>query len=443
MPGPTPDPIESAADQPARADAVVVGGGVIGACAALELAERGLSVVLCEKGVVAGEQSSRNWGWVRLTRRDPREIDLMSLSIRLWGELAGRVGADVGYRRCGVVAPFFSEAEREDAAAWLAHLDGRQHRVSLIDAAETARLTPGSTLKPLGALYAPEDGRAEPQAAAPAVARAAQARGVRLLQGCAVRRIETAGGRVTGVVTERGRIETPLAVAAGGVWTRLLLRDAGVTLPQLRILNSVLRTAPIAGGPQITVRGPGFSARKREDGGYTVSALSANLHSITPDSFRFLSMYLPVLRKDWRSVTPRLDRGFLDGLAELRRWGADDETPFERVRVLDPAPDAAMTDRALARLTEAFPIFERAEVAQRWGGMIDVTPDAVPVISPAEGVDGLIVASGFSGHGFGLGPGAGRLAAELATGVAPSVDPAPYRLSRFFDGSKITPLTGI
>src|ERR1700761_4399035 len=97
MPGPTVDAVTSSADHPDRADVVVVGGGIVGVSTALELAERGLSVVLGERGIAAGEQSSRNWGWVRLSRRDPREIDLMAASIRIWEGLAERVGHDVGY----------------------------------------------------------------------------------------------------------------------------------------------------------------------------------------------------------------------------------------------------------------------------------------------------------------------------------------------------------
>jgi glycine/D-amino acid oxidase-like deaminating enzyme len=110
--------------------------------------------------------------------------------------------------------------------------------------------------------------------------------------------------------------------------------------------------------------------------------------------------------------------------------------------VLDPVPNKKLADAAMARLTEAFPVFRDAKIAQRWGGMIDVTPDAVPVISTVADRAGLVVATGFSGHGFGLGPGAGRLAADLATGAAPLVDPHAFRFSRFSDGSKIVPLTG-
>ncbi|MGH7065576.1 MAG: NAD(P)/FAD-dependent oxidoreductase, partial [Stellaceae bacterium] len=86
-----------------------------------------------------------------------------------------------------------------------------------------------------------------------------------------------------------------------------------------------------------------------------------------------------------------------------------------------------------------FPIFRDRKVAESWGGLIDVMPDAIPVISPVDGLPGFFIATGFSGHGFGIGPGAGRLIAAMATGDPPPVDPTPFRLSRFTDGSNPRP----
>jgi glycine/D-amino acid oxidase-like deaminating enzyme len=91
----------------------------------------------------------------------------------------------------------------------------------------------------------------------------------------------------------------------------------------------------------------------------------------------------------------------------------------------------------LANVKAAFPALQGATIAQYWAGLIDVTPDAVPVISPVETVPGFFIATGFSGHGFGIGPGAGHLIADLVSGDGPVVDPSPFRLSRFSDGSKI------
>ena len=88
-------------------------------------------------------------------------------------------------------------------------------------------------------------------------------------------------------------------------------------------------------------------------------------------------------------------------------------------------------------MIELYPRFRGVHIVQQWGGYIDVTPDVVPYISAVGALPGLTVATGFSGHGFGIGPAAGRLAAELAIDAAPSVDPEPFRVSRFSDGSPI------
>lgn len=443
MPGPVVEKVEGSSTMPQAADVVVIGGGIIGTSTALDLAERGHSVVLCEKGVVAGEQSSRNWGWVRMSRRDPREIDLMAASVRIWETLGERVGADVGYRQCGIVVPFYSQAFKSENVKWLDHIRGTQYRVSAVDNEKVRELVPDMILDYDGALYSPTDGRAEPQKAAPAIARAARERGAAILTGCAVREIELTGGRVSGVVTERGRIAASTVVVAGGAWSRLLLRDIGVTLPQLKVMNSVLRTEPVANGPEVTVRGPGFSVRKRADGGYTVSTLASNVFDLTPDSFRFFREFIPALRMEWHAMSPRVGRRFFEEWRDMRKAKPGEPSPYERTRILDPEPNKRITDKAMTHLAKAFPVFKDVKIAQRWAGMIDVTPDAVPVISTVESRPGLVIATGFSGHGFGLGPGGGRLAADLAAGGSPIVDPHAFRLSRFSDGSKIIPLTGV
>jgi glycine/D-amino acid oxidase-like deaminating enzyme len=105
-------------------------------------------------------------------------------------------------------------------------------------------------------------------------------------------------------------------------------------------------------------------------------------------------------------------------------------------------PSKKLTLDALDSLKKAFPVFAKAEIAQRWGGYIDVTPDAVPVISAVDSIPGFHIATGFSGHGFGIGPAAGRLMADIVTGRAPVVDPKAFRLSRFSDGSKVELISG-
>src|SRR6267142_4763820 len=99
---PRVDPVRSDEILPARADVVIVGGGIIGTSTALFLAQRGVATVLCEKGHIAGEQSSRNWGWCRKMARDPREIPLIIESLKLWQGMNQTVGAETGFRQSGI-----------------------------------------------------------------------------------------------------------------------------------------------------------------------------------------------------------------------------------------------------------------------------------------------------------------------------------------------------
>jgi len=156
-----------------------------------------------------------------------------------------------------------------------------------------------------------------------------------------------------------------------------------------------------------------------------------------PDSFRFFAKFLPALKMEWKATRIRVGKRFLEEWQQPGQLAPDRETVFERVRILDPEPETWVNEKALAALKATFPVLQGATIAQHWAGMIDVTPDAVPVISPVETVAGFFIATGFSAHGFGIGPGAGRLMADLVSGDTPVVDPTPFRLSRFFDGSEI------
>jgi glycine/D-amino acid oxidase-like deaminating enzyme len=431
MPLPPLDVVPPDRSLPRSAEVVIVGGGIVGASAALALAERKIPVVLCEKGVIAGEQSGRNWGWCRKQGRDLRELPLMLESMRIWEGLAERVGADVGFRRTGILYLADSEAALAAHEAWLEGALPFQLDSKLIGPAEIARVMPGAARSWKGALYTASDGRAEPQNAAPAIARAAQAAGAVVVTGCAVRGIETAGGRVSAAVTERGTVKCSTLVVAGGAWSRLFLRPLGLTLPQLTVRASVMRTGPLAGGPEGAARGPGFAFRKRMDGGYSIAHPNRHRHSVVPDSFRFFRQFLPALRQERGDILLAVDGRSLEAALRPSRWPLDALSPFERCRILDPPPATADLDAALKNLAGAWPVFDKAVPQERWAGMIDVTPDGIPVISAVPELPGLVVATGFTGHGFGIGPGAGRLVADLVAGAMSIVDPAPFRWSRF------------
>ncbi|MEQ8603595.1 MAG: FAD-binding oxidoreductase [Marivibrio sp.] len=434
-------PVEAVASDeaaPDAADVVVVGAGIVGAAAALCLAEKGLSVALVEKGVVGGEQSSRNWGWCRQQGRDRREIPLIKRSLAEWDGLAERTGRDLGFRRAGVV---WVTDEPDQMAVWERWADAaRDHQIDtrLLSKADLAKRFPDAKADWIGGVETPSDGRAEPARAAPAIAKALRAKGGSVLTGCAVRGLETEAGAVSAAVTEKGRIRTRLVLLAGGAWSNLFLKRLGLEMPQLCVKASVLRTDP---APVVTDGGlgaPDFSLRRREDGGYSLAWGGATTFELTPDAFRYMRRFWPAFMAERAAIKIRFGRAFFEALRTTADWPLDGESPFEATRILDPEPDEGVLDHALDALKRTFPALADLKASQRWAGMIDVTPDAVPAIGPVDALPGLFVATGFSGHGFGIGPGAGRLAADLIAGDAPIVDPEPFRFSRFSDGTKLS-----
>jgi glycine/D-amino acid oxidase-like deaminating enzyme len=349
------------------------------------------------------------------------------------------VEAETGFRQAGIMYLAETQAELGQFEAWLEHARQYQLDTCIITATEARELMPGLTGNWTGALYTASDGKAEPQMAAPAIAEAARRHGAAVMTQCAVRGIETAGGRVAAAVTERGRVTCNSVVLAGGAWSRLFCGNLGIELPQLKVLATVMRTQPLEGGPEISASGGLFGFRKRMDGGYTVATLGVRTIDLVPDHVRLFFDYLPAVRLHWKKLRFRVGRRWIEEWRMKRRWGLDEPSPFEAVRVLDPEPDQFVSERARTATAASFPVFRNAVVAESWGGMIDVMPDAIPVISAVENLPGLFIATGFSGHGFGIGPGAGRLVADMVAGDPTLVDPAPFRLSRFTDGSNPRP----
>lgn len=431
------DPVTADAELPKHAEVVIIGGGIIGTSAALFLANKGIPVVLCEKGHVAGEQSGRNWGWVRITGRDTREIPLALEAQRYWDNMVELTGADVGFRRSGIMFACETGAEIERRARWLDHAAAFGLDTRMLSAREVAELLPGAARPFLGALHSARDGVAEPQKAASAIMRAAQRKGARIITDCAVRGVELAGGRVAAAITEHGPITCRAIILAGGAWSGLFCRSLGLRLPQLKVHTSVMRTSRVDNGPLPATWTAGVSFRRRFDGGYTVADSHYSVSEIVPDSFRFFRDFLPALKTSWRSLQLRFGRRFFDEMTYPARIALDQPSPYETTRMLDPPPALHANTRAKERLGRLFPSFAAARIVQHWSGFVDVTPDTIPVISGVDAIPGFHVATGFSGHGFGIGPAAGRLIADLVTGDVPIVDPQPFRFARFSDGSPL------
>ena len=425
---------------PPRTTVVVIGGGIIGVCTALFLAREGVPVVLCEKGEIAGEQSSRNWGWVRKMGRDPREMPLAIESLRLWNDMSRTIEGESGFRRAGIVYLCKTHDDLAKRADWLSQV-GRAFRIDsrLLTRDQIALIAPGIAGTWAGALSTASDGRAEPSMAAPAIAMAARRHGAALLTNCAVRSIETEGGHVRGVVTEKGPIACERVVLAGGVWSKLFCGNLGLRLPQLRMVSAAMRIDPVTGGPETSVGGPGFGLRKRLDGGYTVGNWSSNRADLVPDSIRYFRDFFPMWWLHRKDTRLHLGSAWWREAFATKRWKPDRQSPFERVRVLDPAPSARILEEAKRRLIAAFPVMYGMRVTDSWGGVIDVTPDGLPVISEIDAIPGFFIATGFTGHGFGIGPGAGKMMAQMVMGQTPMVDPAPFRYSRFSERPRSRP----
>src|SRR6476646_4276141 len=200
MPAPL-TPVESSPSLPETADAVIIGGGIVGVFTAYYLARRGLKVALIEKGRVGAEQSSRNWGWCRQQNRDARELPMATKSLELWEQFAADSGEDTGFKRCGLLYLSDDEAQIAGWAKWreFAKTVGvTTHMLSGREASERGQAT-GRAWK--GGVFSPSDGTGDPAKAAPAVAAALMKLGGSVHQNCAARGIELEGCLVSAAVT--------------------------------------------------------------------------------------------------------------------------------------------------------------------------------------------------------------------------------------------------
>lgn len=432
-------PAQFQADLPKSAHVVVIGGGVIGIMTLWELAKAGVQAVLLEKGRVAGEQSSRNWGWIRAQGRDIAELPIMLEAQAMWPALAKEAGA-IGLRQTGTLYLAASEQKMDNYRDWLDQAAAFQVSSRIMTSDQVADHMPQAGRRWAGALYTPTDMRAEPWVTVPAFARAAVIAGGTILEDCAVRLLALEGGRVTGVITEKGVIKTNAVVLAGGAWSSLLLRRHGVSIPQLSVRATVAQTEAL---PKVYDGGAvddRLAWRRREDGGYSLAPSGFHELFVGPDAFRALRRFAPQLIKDplGTRLLPAAPHGFPDAWGIARRWNGDQISPFERTRVLNPAPNQGKVVRLAKDFADTFPNIGPVKIKSAWAGMIDTMPDVVPIVDHCAALPGLSICTGMCGHGFGIGPAMGRIMARLATGQQVSHDLSRFRLSRFSDGSKLT-----
>ncbi len=414
----------AALEIPDSSDVIIVGGGIAGITAAWFLHKAGIQVTVCEKGTVAGEQSGRNWGWIRQQGRDQAELPIVMESLRLWQDIADELDEDIGFRREGSLYLCENEADMANHDRFMAFAPAYGLETRQLNRRQLEDLIPQCPERWQSALHTPDDGRAEPSLAVQAMARKLSQEGVEILENCAVEKILIHNGQVSGVRSEHGEIRSSTVLCAGGAWTTFLLKAAGIRLPQLTVKASVARTAPAPLLFNGNASGSKISFRRRLDGGYSVA--SSDYLEVFPSTAHlgFLPDFLPLIKTSWSKLRFRIPELTID----------DD---FTRQRMLDPIPSNKTVARIKAKLVDRVPAFAGVELAEAWSGMIDALPDVVPVLDQAAAVRGLWISTGFSGHGFGIGPGAGKLMAELIQGKPVTYNLDRFRLGRFSDGSKL------
>src|SRR5262245_40571240 len=418
-----------------EADVVVVGAGIVGCASAYYLARRGLRVVVVERGAMPGEQSRKNWGFVRQQGRDPGEMPLVMEANRMWRDLERELGADIEWTLGGNLALAADEARMARFEAWLpvAREFGLQTR--LLRSRDLQTVVPGLGGSWAGGMHTPGDGHADPEKATDAFARAARSHGAAIHLGRAVQAVTTRAGAVDGVVTELGEIRAPVVVCAAGAWSSRLLRTLGLALPQRWVRGTVARTTAAPPVTACAVWGPGVAFRQRRDGSFNIAAGGALDHDVTLDSLRQIRFFLPNYWKNKVLFRFHVGRPLLRSLAAALPGSPARRRPLVWDRGVEPVPNPEKVRRSLAELQRTLPALPKLDVARRWAGYIDATPDLVPVLGEVPGLRGLVLATGFSGHGFAMGPIAGRLVSELIVDGKTSLDISGFRFSRFAEGA--------
>jgi glycine/D-amino acid oxidase-like deaminating enzyme len=433
-------PIQFQDDLPEKVDVAIIGAGVVGIFSALYLSRMGKSVIVIEKGRVACEQSSRNWGWIRQQGRDAGELPIMIQANKLWRDVDQQTQG-----QCGVVnAPinFLSGtgARREEFENWVQVAKEHGVKSNLLSSEEIGRVFGDQSAKKwVTGISTPSDLKGEPWEAVPTVAKLAQENGVLIRENCAVRTLDIKAGQIAGIVTEDGTIACEQVVLAAGAWSSLFARNHGIDIPQMAVRGDVAQTKPLPEFTSQTSLDEELAVRRRQDGGYTLSLCDKHTAYIGPDAFRNLRNYIPAILKGWKHLNLKINapKDFPDAWQTNRSWGDEDVSPFENCRVLEPKPDPKNIKRMVERFKARFPKIGPPEIAHSWAGMIDTMPDFVPIIDQTPQYSNLIIATGLSGHGFGIGPGFGMAVARMATGKTPEHDLSRFRFSRFSDGSRL------
>jgi sarcosine oxidase subunit beta len=353
---------------------VIVGGGLMGLSAAWHLrrADPAVSVAVLERARIGEGASGASAAGVRVMGRDPAERALALASLARWPELDRELEGMTGYHRGGGLRVALDDAAWAQAPSWVAEQRADGVPVEVVPAADARRLAPDVARSCVGGAFCAMDGQAEAGPTLFAFGNAVRRTGARLQERMAAERVIVERGRVVAVARADGRREKcDVAIVTGGTWSVSLLAEHGLALPFTTRALQMLLTEPAPG---------------------TLTAvLSAFERRI---SFKQLPGGAYLIGGGWPAAIP-------DGAGN--RW-----------EVLD---DSVRASLAVAR--ELYPPAADVKVKRAWAGLEAFTPDDLPVLGRVPGVDGLLVAAGFSGHGFALVPAVGDILARLALGRDP------------------------
>ncbi|OBK04544.1 FAD-dependent oxidoreductase [Mycolicibacterium conceptionense] len=379
------------------ADVVIVGGGLEGVAAAWALSQRGVTdVTVLERNTVGAGMTGKSSGIVRCHYGVSSLAAMATVGLEVFENAQQIFGDDIGFRQTGYVVGV-GEPNVENLRKSLAAQREVGVQTEEIDASEVAKLWPWADLEPFAAFgWEARGGYGDAYQTAQAFALSARAAGVRIMQGANVTGLKLDGGRVTGAELADGtRISAGTVVVATGVWARPFLLPYGVDVP-IRVHRE-----------QIVTIKPGV-----ETGPVPVFSDLVSLQYIRPE----LSGELLFGNSDLAELEPADPDGYLN-------------------RATDN-----FIDLTVDKVGTRFPGFPDAAISGSYAGCYDVTPDWNPVIS-TTGIDGLLVAAGFSGHGFKIAPAVGRLVADLVTegrSRDPRIPETDFRLARFAEDNLLT-----
>ncbi len=424
---------------PNEADVVVIGGGIVGASIAWEIAKRHGNVVLLEKGQIGFEQSSRAWGFVRQQGRDPSEVPMMMAGNRIWQELQAELGEDIEWVQAGNLKIAYDEERLEELRDWMPIAREFNLETSILTPQQIRDLIPGIQGPIAGGMFTPSDGHAEPTKVAPAIGRAAESEGATVVTYCAADRVEVSGGHVSAVVTEKGTIHTPVVVCAAGGWSKKLARTAGLSLPQIQVRNTVAETTSAQPITKLGVWAPDVAFRQRPGGSFYIARGGRSDYDVTMESFRGTRQFAANYLKNRSMFSLRVGGELVKDVLRTLPGSAAREHPFAHTVDVEPEPNLETAWKSLEGLKTMFPTLEDVGIKRVFAGLIDSTPDAVPVMGEVAEPRGFFFATGFSGHGFALGPIVGRIMAELILDGSTEFDLHPMRFSRFKEGDLADP----